>query len=143
MIDPILSTVSALAGSGVGAIAGTATTWITMRTRERAQSLRRTISRKEALYSEFIDEASKLFTDALIHSLDDPSKLVRFYALVSKLRLVASPEVISLAEEVMRRIVDQYDRPNSEFHLPTDHDEVRDIDILRRFSEACRLDLDL
>lgn len=142
MIDPILSTVSALAGSGVGAIAGTATTWITMKSRERAQSLRRTISRKEALYSAFIDEAALLFTDALTHNLDDPSKLVRFYSVVSKLRLVASPQVISLAEEVMRRIVEQYDRPNGAFHLPTKEEEARDIDILRRFSEACRLDLD-
>ena len=144
MIDPMMtSAISALAGSGVGAFAGTLTTWISMRTKERAQSQRRTLSRKEALYSEFIEEASMRFTDALIHSLDEPSKLVRFYALVSKLRLVGSPEVIALAEEVMRRVVDQYERPNESFHIPTEEDEVRDVDILRRFSEACRKDLDI
>ena len=143
MIDPMVtSALSALAGTGAGAFAGTFTTWISMRAKEKAQNQRRALSRKEALYSEFIEEASIRFTDALTHSLDEPSKLVRFYALVSKLRLVGSPEVIALAEEVMRRVVYQYERPNDGFHFPTAEEEARDIDILRRFSEACREDLD-
>jgi hypothetical protein len=143
MIDPMVtSALSAIAGTGAGAFAGTLTTWISLRAKERSQSQRRMLSRKEALYSEFIEEASVRFTEALTHNLEEPSKLVRFYALVSKLRLVGSPEVIALAEEVMRGIVDQYDRPNDGFHLPTEEDEARDIDILRRFSEACREDLD-
>jgi len=43
-----------------------------------------------------MEEASKLFTDALSHELDDPSKFVRLYALVGNLRLFAA------ADDVLR-----------------------------------------
>jgi hypothetical protein len=39
-------------------------------------------ARREALYGEFIWEASKLFADAFEHELDDPAKLVQLYAIV-------------------------------------------------------------
>jgi hypothetical protein len=42
-----------------------------------------------------MEEVSKLFTDALSHELDDPSKFVRLYALVGNLRLIAAADVIS------------------------------------------------
>jgi hypothetical protein len=45
------------------------------------------MTRREHLYGEFIEEASKLFTDALTHQLEEPSKFVRLYALVGNLRL--------------------------------------------------------
>jgi hypothetical protein len=61
------------------------------------------MTRREHLYGEFIEEAAKLFTDALAHELDDPSKFVRLYALVGRLRLFASANVIEKAEEVMQR----------------------------------------
>ena len=88
----------------------------------------------------FIDEAAKSITDALTHELDDPSKLVRLYALVGKLRLFASANVVSQAEEVMQRIVETYNLPNRDFHNPEDR-RRQDADLLRAFSEACREDL--
>src|SRR5205085_5586923 len=69
-------------------------------------------------FSEFIEEASKLFTDALTHQFDDPSKFVRLYALVGKLRLCAPSNVIAKAEEVMQHIVEVY-------HLPTEISAIR------------------
>ena len=36
-------------------------------------------TRREALYGQFIEEASKLISDALTHKLDDLSKLVPLY----------------------------------------------------------------
>jgi hypothetical protein len=71
--------------------------------------------RRERLYGEFIEEASKLFTDALTHQLDEPSKFVRLYALVGNLRLCASADVIVKAEEAMRFIFATYNRPNIDF----------------------------
>lgn len=98
------------------------------------------MARREHLFGEFIDEASKLVTDALTHELDDLSKLVRLYALVGKLRLFASANVISKAEEVMRSIVELYNLPNRDFRNPEDRQSQR-VDVLRAFSEACRDDL--
>ena len=73
---------------------------------------------RERLSGEFIEEASKLFTDALTHQFDDPSKFVRLYALVGKLRLCAPSNVIAKAEEVMQHIVEVY-------HLPTEISAIR------------------
>jgi hypothetical protein len=96
---------------------------------------------REQLYGGFIEEASKLFIDALTYDLDDPSKFVALYALVAKLRLFASASVIANAEEVMRRIVETYNLPNRDFRKPVDIHEQPKQDLLRAFSEACREDL--
>ena len=81
-----------------------------------------------------------LFTDALTYELDDPSKFVRLYALVGKLRLFATANVISRAEEVMRLIVETYNLPNRDFRNPEERHE-HDVDALRVFSEAYRAEL--
>jgi hypothetical protein len=73
---------------------------------------------REQLYGGFIEEASKLFTDALTHELGDPAKFVALYALVAKLRLFASPGVIANAEQVMRRVVETYNLPNRDYRKP-------------------------
>jgi hypothetical protein len=140
MDNAYMSAVAALAGSAIGALASFATTWLTQHAQERAQRFAQAMARREHLYGEFIEKASKLFTDALTHELEDPSKFVRLYALVGKLRLFASANVISKAEEVMRRIVETYNLPNRDFRNPEDRQE-HDVDVLRALSEACREDL--
>ena len=101
MDNAYLSAISALAGSAIGGLATFATTWLTQHAQTRAQRVTQATARQEHLYSEFIDEAAKSITDALTHELDDPAKIVRLYALVGKLRLFASANVVSHAEEVM------------------------------------------
>jgi hypothetical protein len=136
-----LAALAALAGSAIGAIASFATTWLTQHGQVRAQRVALAIDRREHLYGEFLDEASRLFTDALSHEFDDPSKFVRLYALTAKLRLLASANVVSKAEEVMRRILEIYDRPNIDFRKPDSRRISHEVDLLRAFSEACREDL--
>ena len=140
MDNAYVSALAALAGSAIGAIASFATTWLTQHGQVRAQRVALAIDRREHLYNEFIDEASRLFTDALSHEFDDPSKFVRLYALIAKLRLFASVDVVSKADEVMRRILEIYDRPNIDFRKP-DSRRPPEVDLLRAFSEACRDDL--
>ena len=140
MDNAYLSAISALAGSAIGAFATFATTWLTQHAQTRAQRVAQATARQEHLYSEFIDEAAKSITDALTHELDDPAKIVRLYALVGKLRLFASANVVSQAEEVMQRIVETYDLPNRDFHNLQDR-RWQSADLLRAFSEACRQDL--
>lgn len=118
MNNAYISAFAALAGSGIGAIASFATTWLTQDAQERARRVAQAMTRRERLYGEFIEEASKLFTDALTHQFDDPSKFVRLYALVGKLRLCAPSNVIAKAEEVMQHIVEVY-------HLPTEISAIR------------------
>jgi hypothetical protein len=133
-----MSGIAALAGSATGALASS--TWLTQYKQERAQRFAQAMALRHRLYGEFMEEASKLFTDALSHELDDPSKFVRLYALVGNLRLFAAADVISRAEEVMRLIVETYHLPNRNFRNPEDRHEP-DVDVLRAFSEACREEL--
>jgi hypothetical protein len=133
-----MSGIAALAGSATGALASS--TWLTQYKQERAQRFAQAMALRHRLYGEFMEEASKLFTDALSHELDDPSKFVRLYALVGNLRLFAAADVISRAEEVMRLIVETYHLPNRTFRNPEDRHEP-DVDVLRAFSEACREEL--
>jgi hypothetical protein len=99
------------------------------------------MARKEHVSGQFIEEASRLFSDALTHTLDDASKLVNVYAIVSKLRLFASPLVLSTAEQVMDRIIELYESPEKNLHEVLKVGRMVELDILRRFSEACRKDL--
>src|SRR4030081_2362958 len=135
MNNAYMSAIAALAGSAVGALASFATTWLTLHSHERAERFAQAMIRRELLYGEFIEEASKLFTDALTHQLDEPSKFVRLYALVGNLRLFASANVIVKAEEVMRRIVETYKLPNIDFRNLAEREE-NETDLLREFSEA-------
>jgi hypothetical protein len=135
-----ISAIAALAGSGIGAVASFATTWLTQDAQSRAQRLAQAMTRRERLYGEFIEEASRLFTDAITHQLDDPSKFVRLYALLGRLRLCAPANVIAKAEEVMQYILQTYRLPNRDFSNPENRNQD-EVDVLRAFSEACRGDL--
>ena len=133
-----ISAFAALSGSTVGALASFLTTWVTLNGQERGKALTRTMVRKEHLYGEFIDEASRLFTDALTHELDDLSKLVRLYALSNKLRLFAPADVLAEMDEVTDRLLEIYRSPNLDLRKAG---RQPNLDILRSFSEACRNDL--
>jgi hypothetical protein len=137
-----ISAFAALAGSAIGASASFATTWLTQHTQERATRLAQEMGRRERLYGEFIDQASRLLADALTHNLEDPSKMVPLYAIMGKLRLFASANVVARADEVMGQIIAIYDQPNVDFRNPADRPTQDRVDILRAFGEACRNDLE-
>ena len=61
-----ISAVSALAGSAIGALASLTTTWLTQHAQSRTTQRLQHRARREALYGEFICEASKLFADAFL-----------------------------------------------------------------------------
>ena len=137
----ILSALSALGGSIIGALGGIITTWFTMVAQERSHRLDRMTSRRESLYGEFIEEASRLFGDALTHKLEDASRLVKLYAVLSKLRLFAPSVVIIMADKVVDRILQTYETPEVDLPALMRSMEVRNLDVLRTFSEAARKDL--
>jgi propanol-preferring alcohol dehydrogenase len=69
-MDPALVTATATAlGSVVGAAASIATTWLAQRTQAIRASAEWKLREREALYREFITEASRAALDALMNSL--------------------------------------------------------------------------
>ena len=81
MDNAYMSAIAALAGSAIGGLASFATTWLTQHSQERAQRFAQAMTRREHLYREFIEEASKLFTDALTHQLEGLQSLSAFTRL--------------------------------------------------------------
>jgi hypothetical protein len=138
MVDA--SAVSALAGSAIGGLASIATTWLTHHAQDRARRQAEIIAHRRRLYEEFLEEASKTYADALTNHLEEPTRLVRLYALVGKLRLFAPRAVVTQADEVMRTILETYSGPNRDFRT-WKIDQPDEIDVLRSFAEVCRDDL--
>lgn len=136
-----VSALSALAGAAIGALGGIITTWLTNFAQERARRVEHATSRRETLYGEFIEEASRLFSDALSHKLEDAAKLVKLYALLSKLRLFAPVDVLLAANDVMERLLQTYAMPETDPRILISVEAARNLDLLRTFGEVCRKSL--
>jgi hypothetical protein len=94
-------------------------------------------SRRQILYRDFIEEASKCCIDALQHDEADIPGMVGLYAKLSRMRAQSSRPVVHRAEEVARKILDTYLEPDR--NLAELRAMVVDgtIDLLHGFSDAC------
>jgi hypothetical protein len=137
----VVTAMAAALGSLVGASASIATTWITQRTETRRANIEWRLREREALYKEFITDASRLAVDALGHSLERPDQLAGLCGILSRIRLISGDQVLGEAEECCHRIVELYRRPNltsGQIHAAF---EANELDILKEFSFACRKEL--
>lgn len=132
---------SAIGGSVIGALSSTLGTWIAQRHRERLELVTRKVSHLEQLYSDFINESARLLVDAVQHSLADPGTLVPIYALISRIRLRSSTEVIEGGERLIATILKIYFEPNL---TPEEIQSAasKHNDHLQEFSAVCRRELD-
>jgi hypothetical protein len=141
-MDPAyLSAFAALAGSTIGGLTSLATSWFTQHAQFRAQQLGQDLVRREDLYKHFIEEASRLYTDAFEHNQPDVSKMVNLYALISRMRVLSTPQVVESADRVARTIIETYLGPNRTFGDLLQLMEDDAINPLKEFSTACRDDL--
>ena len=132
---------SAVLGSLVGGSASVATTWMAQKTLNRREVLREELRKREALYGEFIGECAKLFMDAFTHNLEKPESLLPVFALINRIRLCASREVLAEAERVLTRLTDQYFAKNLTVEELRELTHTEQADPLRDFGEACRAEL--
>ena len=96
------------------------------------------IAQRESLYSDFIQEASRLYANSLVHSLKDLNDLVSLNALVSRIRLFASDPVLLAAETVVKQIICQYAKVNISLEELLNAALSAKADPLETFSVACR-----
>ena len=135
------SAFAALAGSAIGGLTTLAASWLSQRVQFQAQARARNLSRREDLYKDFIEEASRWYADAYAHQNAEIGNLVTLYALVSRMRVLSSPHVVESADSVVRTIIQTYLGPNKTF---SDIQEIVDneaMNPLREFSAACREEL--
>jgi hypothetical protein len=141
MDSTLITAMAAALGSLLGAGASIATTWIAQRTQTIRAYSEWKLHQREALYGEFITEASRLIADALTHSLDQPDQLVKLYGLLGRIRLLSDEKVLSGAEACCRRIVELYAEPNLTPEQIRAALKANQIDYLEDFSAACRAEL--
>jgi len=136
-----ISAFAALAGTAIGGLTSFATSWTTQQAQARAQRLAAERDARAALFGKFLDEAARLYSDALQNKRDNANRLMDIYALKSRIRLVSSPQVAEAAEVVTRIIVDAYLAPNITMEEMRANWIDRHVDPLRDFSDACRQEL--
>lgn len=137
----VLTPAAALVGGGASLI----TAVYTQRTQQRLQRVTAEITRREAVYADFVMIASHLLLNA--HIRDDIAlggEEQRLVGLVNRMRLFAPQPVLEGAETVLKEIVDVYLKPRVELRQLA-------IDVLATgpradpvlpFSLVCRADLD-
>jgi hypothetical protein len=142
MDTAILTAASALAGSLIGGISTLIASWLTQRGQLRAQALIHESVKREALYAEFISEASKRRAEAWSRHAESPDVIAGLYSAVERMRLSSSDEVIRLAQQVIHHVMEAYAAPDKTFDdLRQDVESAVGRDPLRKFSEACRGEL--
>jgi hypothetical protein len=137
----IVTAMAGVFGSLVGGSATVATAWITQRTLSKRELMGAEIRARETLYGEFIHECSKLVVDSFTHTLDKPEKLLPVYEILNRIRLCASNAVLAEAQQMLKRITEQYFAPNLSVEEIRTIVEARGPDPLRSFGEACRVEL--
>jgi hypothetical protein len=141
MDSTVVTALAAALGSLVGATASIGTTWISQRRQSIRASAEWKLRDHESLYKEFIMEASRLFGDAMVKSLERPDTLVGLYGILSRIRLISGDEVLSKAVGCCHRIVELYRRPNMTADQIRAAFEADEFDPLKEFSAACRAEL--
>src|SRR6185436_10898775 len=99
MDSAYLSAIAALAGSAIGGLTSLTASWVTQHVQFSAQERSSNRSRREDLYKDFIDEASRWYADAYEHDKAEISNLVNLYALVSRMRVLSSSRVVEAADK--------------------------------------------
>jgi hypothetical protein len=138
----IVSALAALTGSLIGACASVAATFVGQRLQSRAARLASELREREEIYGKFVEEAVPLFVDAIERPAVDPGKLMHLYSIVARIRLTASDEILTAAEQVGKTLLEAYERP------PEDAAEVLTrfakgeviIDPLLEFTKVCRVE---
>jgi arsenate reductase-like glutaredoxin family protein len=140
-MDPYISALVGLLGVLIGSVTSFGTTWLTQTSQSRDKHREDQVAKRQDLFVKFINEATRLYADALSHQKDDVSDLVLLYAMVAQMRLLCTRPVIEAADDVMTTIIETYLAPNRTLH------EIRDLvssgamNFLTDFGEASRVEL--
>ncbi len=125
----------------MGGLTSGLTTWLSQRSQVRAGQLAHEASRREELYKDFIVAASKAYGDAIVNNQPQIPELVSLYAMVSRMRVLSSPQTVACAEKIMIATTDTYFAPNKTIREVHELIKSKAIDPLKEFSESAREEL--
>jgi hypothetical protein len=142
MDSAFISAFSALAGSIVGGLTSGITTWLGNRFQVKAGHRLHHATQRENLYRDFLMSASTAYGAAMSKGEPCAQDIVTLHAMVSRMRILSSPDVVACAEKTVSLILDKYGLPERTFL------EVREllrsgefVDPLKEFSQVSRQEL--
>jgi hypothetical protein len=139
-----ISALSALAGSIVGGLTTGFTNWLSQRSQVRAEQRTRDRARRHDLYKDFILEASKVYTGAVMSNEPDIKELIALYGMLSRMRVMSSSAVVSCGERILVETTNAYSQPNQTLPELTELlQSGTGIDPLKDFAEAVRAEVGL
>ena len=145
IVPTFLTPAAALIGALVGGSASLAAAIYKERVQYRIQRVTAEVTRREAVYADFVMSASRMLLNA--HLRDDialDGEEQRLVGLINRMRLFAPQEVLASAEAVLKAIVDIYLKPRvdlRELAIQMLAEGPRG-DPLLPFSSVCRNDLE-
>jgi hypothetical protein len=137
-----VSALSALAGSLIGGLTSGLAAWLNQRADARVRQLVHNLARREGLYKDFIIAVSTAYGESLVSNEPQIPELVALYAMISRMRVLSSPQTVICAEQIMIATTGNYAEPNKT--IPELHDLIKSgagIDPLKDFAEAAREEL--
>ena len=136
-----ITALAALGGAGIGGVTSGVVSWFNQEMQLKAQESAQDKSLRQALYRDFVEQASQAYIYALQNNNGDVSSMVGLYAKINRMRVLSSTIVIERADQVMKLIVDTYLAPNKSIPELQKLMISGELDVLRDFSEACRAEL--
>jgi hypothetical protein len=136
-----ISAIAALSGSALGGLTPIIGNYLVQRGMTEREMLERELGARQSLYSNFIQFAIKIYVDATTKELERADDLVALYALISRIRLIASTPVIEAAEEFAANVTKRYGEKAISFEDLKNTTLSPHIDPLNEFSSRCRDEL--
>jgi len=135
------STIAALAGSTIGGLMPIISNFLIQRGLTKREMINRELAARQTLYSDFIDYATKLYLVAATRKPENIDELVALYALISRIRLVASENVIVAAETFAESVTKRYGEAAISMEEFRNETIGQHLDPLHEFSGRCREEL--
>ena len=115
--------------------------WINQKTQNHRELIRDEMRMRQTLYGEFITECARLLMDAFQHTLEKADTFVPVYTLINRIRVCATPPVLTEAEHLVLHISEQYFSNNLSVQELRQLARSGEADALKAFGEACRAEL--
>jgi hypothetical protein len=139
-LSPVLVTCSAvLAGTVLGGLTCACAIYFMQRRQLQASRIMSELSRREDVYSRFIEQASEICLDA-VETPHEPGNLISLSALVGRIRLASTQPVLEAAEGVMDFLLETCQSPAAEVRDFIDKAPREFMTPLTVFTAACRVE---
>ena len=141
MDNTLTGILAALGGSVIGATTPVLSNFVLQRSVTQRELTNRELAQREELYSEFIRQGTLCYAKALSQSLQNMDEIVAMYALVNRIRLFASEDVLKAAEAFVKKLVGTYGENNMSIEQIKTAALEQHVDPLNEFALKCRAEL--